>query len=353
MRCEACRELLSPYLDEVCSEKENKMIQAHLAACSGCREQLEEMQRLVEFFHHMPLPSLPEGFAESLHRRLDAENLIMFTPHEFKVPRKQSWIAATVAGIALAGGIYASTVLPLGSMIASWQEKREDADAPKVAVNEVLEQIKDQKTANLTDSKGTSQVSSETPGKAGKTEQIITDNNIKGEATIDTNKSAGSTTPSGPRIADTTAVRLNVANAGESRKQVVQIAAANGLPYSFNNNGCVEALSGPTAQGITLKVEPQDVDKVIGQLAALGQAGKPTQGTVDMTDQFKDIQTQMEQVRDERDKLVAKPVPTSQELSRLDELNNKIKSLTDQQTRLEKDASLITINVYFIETVNP
>ncbi|MGE5391138.1 MAG: DUF4349 domain-containing protein [Deltaproteobacteria bacterium] len=354
MRCEACRELLSPYLDEVCSEKENKMIQAHLAACAGCRDQLQEMRRMVELLHHMTLPSLPEGFAESLHRRLDAENLIMFTPHEFKVPRKQSWIAAAIAGVALAGGVYASTVLPLGSMIASWQEKSQDAGKPKVAINEVLKQINNQESVNTAANDAAGQVDQKPAGKTDRSEQIKSADNAKVAATaVDTGKSSGSTAQNGPRLADATAVRLTVANAAESRNQVIQIAAANSLGYSYNNNGCMQALSGPTAQGVTLKVEPKDVDKVMQQLAALGQAGKPSQSTIDMTEQFQDVQTQMDQVRDERAKLVAKAVPSSQELNRLNELKAEMQSLTDKKARLEKEASLVTINVYFIEAVNP
>ena len=352
MRCEACRELLSPYLDKVCSEKENKMIQAHLKACPGCREQLGEMQRMVEFLHHMPLPSLPEGFAESLHRRLDAENLIIFTPQQYKIPKKQSWIAAAIAGVALVGGVYASTVLPLGSMIASWQENRQEAGKPRVAINEILKEFTYDKTV-VTDKNPGGQVVQKSAGTISKPEQVKTADNDKEAAPAIDNNNAPSNTQVGPRFADAEAVRLTVANATETRKQVIQIAAANGLPYSYNNNGCVEALSGPTAQGVTLKVAPQDVDKVMGQLTALGQAAKPSQSSIDMTEQFKDVQNQMDQVQDQRNKLVAKAVPSAQELRQLDELNAEIETLTDKQARLEKEASLVTVNVYFIETVNP
>jgi len=352
MRCEACRELLSPFLDGVCNEKENKMVQAHLNVCSGCHDQLEEMRRMAEFLHHMSLPSLPEGFAESLHRKLDAENLIMFTPHEFKVPRKQSWIAAAVAGVALVGGIYASTVLPLGSMIASWQERNQDNAKPKVAVNEILKHIDNEQTAQVADKNAVTkpdQKAVDTLDKSAQTEPR--DTYDKATSAPNTDNSLLSTAEQ--RLADAAAIRLTVANASESRKQVVQIAAANGLSYSYNNNGCLQALSGPTAQGVTLKVEPQDVDKVLQQLADLGQAVKPTRSTVDMSEQFKEVQTKMEQVQQERQKLTAKVVISSQEIDRLDELNAQLQSLTDQQSRLEKEARLVTINVYFVEAVNP
>jgi len=356
MRCEACKELLSPFLDGVCSEKENKVIQAHLAACSNCRDQMEEMRRMVELFHQMPLPSLPEGFAESLHRRLDAENLIMFPPHEFKVPRKQSWIAAAIAGVALVGGIYASTVLPLGPMIASWQEKNQDTDQkPKVAVNDVIERLNHQKNASLADNVA-SQASDKAAGvnEVGKAEK-----NNAAASNQDTTKVAdnGQTPVTAAKneqhLADASIIRLTVASASETRKQVLQIASANGLTYGYNNNGCFEPLSGPVAQGVTLKVAPQDVSKVMQQLAALGQASKPVQSTVDMSDQFKDVQTRMDQVQNEKEKLAAKAALSQQEQDRLNEINAQIQSLTDKKAQLEKEASMVSINVYFVEEVNP
>ncbi|MGE5455332.1 MAG: zf-HC2 domain-containing protein [Methylocystaceae bacterium] len=36
MKCHECRDLLSPYLDNMTSDEENKRITVHLAACSGC-----------------------------------------------------------------------------------------------------------------------------------------------------------------------------------------------------------------------------------------------------------------------------------------------------------------------------
>jgi len=356
MRCEACRESLSPFLDGVCSEKENKMMEAHLAVCSDCRAQLEEMRRMVELFHLMPLPSLPDDFAESFHRRLDAENLIMFSPHEFKVPRKQSWIAAAIAGVALAGGIYASTVLPLGPMIANWQEKQQDNDQkPKVAVNDVIKRLNGQNTANLANNTankaGDKAIGSNAPDTADK---VNTPDSAQ-DAAKDADNSPVSivAAKNEQHMAAASSVRLTVASANDTRKQVLQIASANGLSYSYNNNGCLELLSGPVAQGITLKVAAQDADKVMGQLAALGKASKPEQSSVDMTDKFKELQTTMDQVQGEKTKLAAQATLTQQEQQRLNELNAQMQTLTDKKAQLEKEANLVTINVYFVEEVKP
>lgn len=353
MRCEGCRELLSPFMDGMCSEKENKLIEAHLAACSSCREQLEEMRRMVEVMHQLTLPSLPEGFTESLHRRLDAENLIIFPPHEFKVPKKQSWIAAAVAGVALAGGIYASTVLPLGSMIANWQDKNHDAGKPQVAINDFIDSITHQNKTDVTDKNA---VGNNTPkaddtkpaDTPGKTTAVDNAKNGTTEANNNTNTSGQAET----LLASSTTVIIKATNASDSRQQLVKMADANNLAYSFNNNGAFQAMSAATTRGVTLKVDPQDVDKVIQQMAALGQVSNPAQNTVDLSDKLADVQTKLDEAQAEKDNL-AKAGICQEEQARLNELNTKINSLTAEKAQVEKEAKLVTINVYFMEDVNP
>lgn len=360
MRCEQCRDLLSPYLDGVCSEKENKLVDDHLAVCSNCREELEQLRHMVQILNQLTLPPLPDGFADALHRKLDAENLILFPPSDLKAPRKQSWIAAAIAGLALVGGIYASTVLPIGSMVASWQDKNKQNDRkPNVAINNVIDRITHQEKTGVADNNAAN-TNPATPkdNKEPVNNNSIKDNPEKIAATVKDSpgvkqQPAAITAQVESRFADSVTSRLKVKSASDSRKQVIQIAEANGYNYSYNSNGCgLQPLSGPIAQGITLKVEAKDVEQVLQQLAALGEASKPAHSTIEMTDQFKDVQAKIDQVKQERDNLAVKIVLSPQEQDRLNELNNQIQTLTKQQADLEKEANMVIINIYFVEEVN-
>ena len=42
--CKIIEDLLPLYIDEVCSEESNKMIEEHLSACSQCNEKLNRMK---------------------------------------------------------------------------------------------------------------------------------------------------------------------------------------------------------------------------------------------------------------------------------------------------------------------
>ena len=46
MKCEQVSELLSAYIDEMTSEKETKALEAHLAQCADCRQELDDYRRL-------------------------------------------------------------------------------------------------------------------------------------------------------------------------------------------------------------------------------------------------------------------------------------------------------------------
>jgi len=70
MKCEYIREMLSSYIDGMTSEKENKIIKAHLENCSQCQSELEHLRALCATLKNLPTPELPERFREDLHKRL-------------------------------------------------------------------------------------------------------------------------------------------------------------------------------------------------------------------------------------------------------------------------------------------
>ncbi len=355
MRCDQVRDLLSPYIDEVCSEKERKMVEAHLASCSACREEVERLRHVSKLLSHLYIPELPEGFAEDLHRRLSDEKVLIFRPPEIKKPVKQGWIAATLAALALAGGVYASSVLPVSSMVASWQDRvKQDNNKPTVAINKVLDRIASQeKQAGENKSDDSSvkvaQNNAKTAAQTGQTGSVPTEENVASPAT---NKCGNDVQAAPERFINTVATRLIVKDATSSLEQVRQMASANGIKYSYNSNGAIY-MSAQGAQGISLQVKPEDVNKVISQLSTVGKATIPMDGQEDITDKFNELEKQTAAVKEERDDLAARPVISPEEQARLNDLNINMEKLLQQKAELEKEASLVKINIYFVEEVNP
>lgn len=57
------RRQLSPYLDGMLSVHESRRVQAHLAQCQACRDELAELQATVQSLTELPLVESPRSFA--------------------------------------------------------------------------------------------------------------------------------------------------------------------------------------------------------------------------------------------------------------------------------------------------
>ncbi|WP_054693241.1 zf-HC2 domain-containing protein [Syntrophomonas palmitatica] len=354
MRCEQVRDLLSPYIDEVCSEKEHKIVESHLASCSACREEAEQLRHVLKLMSSLDMPALPAGFAEDLHRRLADEKVLIFRPPEIKKPVKQGWIAAALAALALAGGVFASSVLPVGSMVASWQDRiNQDTNKPNVAINKVLDRVVSREKLAVNKYGDTplkvADSAQKAAAKAGKTDSTPAKD---GAAATDDNKPVSNVQTVQQHFVNTIATRLIVKDAASSLEQIRQMAAADGIKYSYNSNGAIY-MSAQGAQGISLKVKPEDVNRVISQLSSVGKATIPLDGQEDITDKFNELEKQTAAVKQERDALAARPVISPEEQARLNDLNSNMEKLLQQKADLEKEASLVNINIYFVEEVNP
>jgi len=67
------RRQLSPYLDEMLSAQESRRLEAHLAQCRACRDELEEMRATVRALAELPLVEAPRSFVlAAAPRRIEA-----------------------------------------------------------------------------------------------------------------------------------------------------------------------------------------------------------------------------------------------------------------------------------------
>lgn len=64
--CEKISPLLSLYMDNMLSEKENDSVREHIKTCAACREEYEFMKTLASSTKDLPMPELPKDFHENL-----------------------------------------------------------------------------------------------------------------------------------------------------------------------------------------------------------------------------------------------------------------------------------------------
>lgn len=73
MKCELVRNLMSSYIDQKLNEIEKKEFEKHLAVCSDCMKEYEQMLEIVTISNNIEEVELPESFKAELHEKLLTE----------------------------------------------------------------------------------------------------------------------------------------------------------------------------------------------------------------------------------------------------------------------------------------
>jgi anti-sigma factor RsiW len=71
MQCSGIQELISTYIDDQLGPDEKEAFSFHIQSCSGCREELEEIQSVHELFASTERFSAPYGFTARVMARLE------------------------------------------------------------------------------------------------------------------------------------------------------------------------------------------------------------------------------------------------------------------------------------------
>jgi predicted anti-sigma-YlaC factor YlaD len=58
MTCQELVELITAYLERSLTSEEHRLFDAHLAACDGCREYLDQMHRTIQLLGTLPADAL-------------------------------------------------------------------------------------------------------------------------------------------------------------------------------------------------------------------------------------------------------------------------------------------------------
>jgi len=331
-------------MDQMTSEKETRMVEAHLVVCPECNRELEQLQRMVALMGNLDTPQLPEHFSADFHRRLMNEQPLIFRNSELKKPRKQAWIAAGVAGLALTVGVYASSLLPVGMVADLWQDKEDKQNkTTTVAVDDIIQRIQlwGHQDKNILPAEQIADKGTTAPGQ----EKVPTAGPASNE------QPPAEAVPAKiqiePKLADVFKSTIKVDNLNDSVSRVVQIAEANGAQARVTQAGNeVQALNGITRE-VSFKVSSEQVGAILKQLEAVGQAGMPTGDQVVYTEQYSEAVNQIQTLEKQICEL-----DTCDEQSRIN-LQTELQIWRDKKLKLEKELQMATIKVQLVQEVNP
>ncbi|MGE5397306.1 MAG: zf-HC2 domain-containing protein [Chitinophagales bacterium] len=342
MFCKDARELLSPYVDGFITEEEKVALENHLAGCMDCRQEMTELRSMLQLFGGLPELEVPSNFGEELHLRLLREKTVPSIKKEH-TPHRTGWVAAAAAGIALACGIYASSLVP-APMIASVNDKiiamfsPSDKDS-NVDINNILNHIpKTDQSGKLNPA-----VTQPTPNTGNNsTKQVVppTVQVATNSPKNNNNNSTGKTAAIEQKIATSFNLQLRTDNATDTINSIRQVA--------LNNAGGVEVYNAETSISntlVTLRVKPDQVNQVISELEKLGITTNPMKSSENLTSDYSKNKNSLDRVNAEVISLESRTNLTPAEEERLQARLWEQSYLNDKQAELEQQLDTVAIKI--------
>lgn len=99
MKCEQYLEQLSPYVDNQLSSSEKGQLEAHLATCKKCAQELEALKKMINLCDQIEEPELPENFHQSLMERIAREKTTEIKKVKFQMKNWMYWGSGLVASV--------------------------------------------------------------------------------------------------------------------------------------------------------------------------------------------------------------------------------------------------------------
>lgn len=348
MKCEHIRELLSPYIDHMTDTKENMLIDAHLAECPECRQEYENLKLICTILGNIKHPEIPEQFTEDFHKRLLEEKTGYFTAKEFKRPKRSGWIAAGLAGIALTIGIYASSILPISSLIANLEEKPVDKERPKIAIEDIIKSIKGVENNEIIPEVDIAEIDKVTENLPPKVDNNVTSDITKPGDVIENYNPPLAV----PRYVEDYATKVKVKDMGQATSQIIQIAEANNVEHKLMPNTTnAQALSATNTKEVNLKVDKNKAQNIIKQLNEIGQVSSPAQNRVEITNEYAHVEEQIFITENLIRKLETKNSLSEAETKELTELKAHLEQSNNKKAGLDKELNTVIVKVILVEEV--
>lgn len=125
MNCQKASSLLSAYLDRELSAEERRLLRLHLMSCSGCADELQELEQLKYTLGRLCLSGPPAALLPWLRAQIAAQGDLL-TPEPGIFIWQFPWFRRTcaIAAILLLFGLSSMLVLPQG------QSRNAQAETP-------------------------------------------------------------------------------------------------------------------------------------------------------------------------------------------------------------------------------
>lgn len=144
--CADVRENIGAYADNELDIIERQAFEEHIKNCPSCKEELEDMLRIIRICNNMPQQELPAGFKAELHEKLAAVSVRQEKIHVVSNKPKKIVFARTIASIAagmllifLGGSIVRFGLLSGGFSAKSSESPQMSAETPAPATAEADE----------------------------------------------------------------------------------------------------------------------------------------------------------------------------------------------------------------------
>jgi hypothetical protein len=107
MKCDEVRKNLQSYIDGILDDRSIEKVEAHLAECTGCTNELELLREYSEEMGSLSKVEPPEDFLKELHERLERRSSLkgvlrtLFVPAKIKLPVEFAAVATAVIALLL------------------------------------------------------------------------------------------------------------------------------------------------------------------------------------------------------------------------------------------------------------
>lgn len=68
--CKQCKAMLFDYVSDLTTDRQNGQMKDHLAQCSVCQKEYQEITKMLDLLSQIEEPELPDGFQLQLHQKL-------------------------------------------------------------------------------------------------------------------------------------------------------------------------------------------------------------------------------------------------------------------------------------------
>ncbi|HEX3011483.1 MAG TPA: DUF4349 domain-containing protein, partial [Syntrophomonadaceae bacterium] len=214
-------------------------------------------------------------------------------------------------------GIYASSFLPFGNMVAGLQERFDKSKQPSTAsIDKILDNVKSH-LAEKNASPSSPDISK--PAEVASTDQ---EKEIPGKITkLNNPVETGPAVSAQTEATDVVNTTVKVADIGSSIQKVMGIAGENGGQYSvLAASSGVQAFSSTRTKAVSIKVDPENTDEVLTDLKDIGIAAEPQYSKTDITAQVNEVESNITSLQSQIAELENSSDKSTADNTKLDQL---------------------------------